>query len=61
VRCKWQTDNGNDVAVSWYRNEGLGRVFYTDFAKVDADLKDATLGAKHILPGLAWVLRLSEP
>jgi type 1 glutamine amidotransferase len=41
--------------VSWYRNEGLGRVFYTDFAKVDGDLKEPVLGA-HIVAGLAWVL-----
>ncbi len=61
VKCQWQTTNGNDVAVSWYRNEGLGRVFYTDFAKVDTDLKDPVLGAKHILPGLAWVLHLADP
>jgi uncharacterized protein len=56
VKCQWQTDNGKDVAVSWYRSEGLGRVFYTDFAKVDADLKAPALGA-HIVAGLAWVLR----
>jgi hypothetical protein len=61
VKCKWQTTNSQDVAVSWYRNEGLGRIFYTDFAKVDADLKDAVLGTDHILPGLAWVLRVAEP
>jgi hypothetical protein len=54
VRCAWST--GKDVAVSWYRTEGQGRVFFTNFAKVDADLKDATLGAGHIVPGLAWVL-----
>ncbi|HEX7453708.1 MAG TPA: ThuA domain-containing protein, partial [Polyangiaceae bacterium] len=38
VKCKWQGTNGKDVNVSWYRNEGPGRVFYTDFAKVDTDL-----------------------
>jgi uncharacterized protein len=58
VRCKWQSDAGADVAVSWYRSEGQGRVFYTDFAKVDADLRDPVLGA-HIFAGLAWVLRMS--
>jgi len=57
VRCKWSGPNGKDVAVSWFRTEGAGRVFYTNFAKIDADLKDATLGDKHILAGLAWVLR----
>jgi hypothetical protein len=60
VKCQWQTQNTQDVAVSWYRNEGAGRVFYTDFAKVDTDLKDPVLGATHILPGLAWVLHVAE-
>jgi type 1 glutamine amidotransferase len=54
VRCRWA--NGTDVAVSWYRSEGSGRVFFTNFAKEDADLEDATVGEQHILPGLAWVL-----
>jgi hypothetical protein len=54
VRCTWAT--GQDVAVSWYRTEGQGRVFYTNFGKVDTDLRDATLGTGHIVPGLAWVL-----
>ena len=57
VRCTWITPNGKDVAVSWYRNEGLGRVFYTDFAKVDTDLTDPVIGASHVVPGLSWVLR----
>lgn len=54
VRCRWA--NGTDVAVSWFRSEGSGRVFFTNFAKEDVDLKSATLGEQHILPGLAWVL-----
>jgi type 1 glutamine amidotransferase len=56
VRCKRAAPDGKDVAVSWYRTEGSGRVFYTNFAKVDADLKDPTLGAQHILPALSWIL-----
>jgi type 1 glutamine amidotransferase len=54
VNCRWQ--DGTDVAVSWFRSEGSGRVFFTNFAKEDVDLKDATLGEQHILPGLEWVL-----
>ena len=54
VRCRWA--NGTDVAVSWFRSEGSGRVFFTNFAKEDVDLKSATLGEQHILPGLSWVL-----
>jgi type 1 glutamine amidotransferase len=56
VRCKWSGGAQRDTPVSWVRTEGSGRVFFTSFAKVDADLKDPTLGDKHIIPGLAWVL-----
>ena len=57
VRCKWGSGEMRDVAVSWVRTEGAGRVFYTNFGKIVADLTDPVLGAKHIVPGLAWVLR----
>jgi type 1 glutamine amidotransferase len=56
VRCKWSGGAQRDTPVSWVRTEGSGRVFFTSFAKVDADLKDPTLGDKHIIPGLAWVI-----
>jgi type 1 glutamine amidotransferase len=56
VKCKWSGGAMKDTAVSWYRTPGKGRVFFTNFAKEDKDLKDATLGAKHILLGLSWVL-----
>jgi len=49
------TPSGKDVSVSWYRDEGLGRVFYTDFAKTDTDLSDPVIGT-HVVAGLAWVL-----
>lgn len=54
VRCRWA--NGTDVAVSWFRSEGSGRVFFTNFAKEDIDLRMPTVGEQHIFPGLAWVL-----
>jgi hypothetical protein len=57
VRCKWNGAEMRDVAVSWVRALGQGRVFYTNFGKVVGDLTDPMLGAKHIVPGLAWVLR----
>lgn len=57
VKCQWSGGDKKDTAVSWYRTAGKGRVFYTNFAKVDADLKAPLLGQKHIFPGLAWVLQ----
>jgi type 1 glutamine amidotransferase len=54
TRCTWAT--GKEVAVSWVRMEGAGRVFYTNFGKVDADFTHPTIGAEHLFPGLAWVL-----
>jgi hypothetical protein len=56
VKCKWSGGDMKDTAVSWYRTPGKGRVFYTNFGKIDADLNDATLGAKHIVLGLGWTL-----
>jgi type 1 glutamine amidotransferase len=56
VRCAWESGAGMDVAVSWVRNEGPGRVFFTNFGKVDRDLLNPTIGDAHILSGLGWVL-----
>jgi hypothetical protein len=56
VKCKWSGGDMKDTAVSWIRTPGKGRVFYTNFAKIDADLSDATLGQKHIILGLSWAL-----
>jgi type 1 glutamine amidotransferase len=58
VKCQWSGDDPRDVAVSWLRTEGLGRVFYTNFAKTDQDLNDTVLWPAHILPGLKWALWL---
>jgi type 1 glutamine amidotransferase len=59
VRCTWGDAEGTDVAVSWVRMEGSGRVFFTGFGKVAADLSNETIGEDHILSGLAWVLSRS--
>ena len=56
VRCKWQGGAQKDSAVSWLRSEGSGRVFFSSFAKVDADFANPTIGENHLLAGLAWVL-----
>jgi type 1 glutamine amidotransferase len=56
VRCKFGGGSGADTAVSWLRNEGTGRVFFTGFGKVDTDLTNGTIGEAHILAGLGWVL-----
>lgn len=56
VSCAWNMGAGTEVAVSWVRTEASGRVFFTNFGKVDADLTDATIGDPHILAGLGWVL-----
>jgi type 1 glutamine amidotransferase len=58
VRCTWDNGNGQEVAVSWVRNEGPGRVFFSNFAKVDQDLSDSTIGEPHLIAGLFWVLGL---
>ncbi|HEX2877068.1 MAG TPA: ThuA domain-containing protein [Polyangiaceae bacterium] len=56
VKCKWSGGDKKDTAVSWYRTPGKGRVFFTSFAKVDADLSDPVVGQKHIMLGLGWTL-----
>jgi len=54
VSCTY--GGSSTTPVSWVRTEGAGRVFNTSFGKVESDLKDATVGAKHITLGLGWVL-----
>jgi type 1 glutamine amidotransferase len=56
VKCKWSGGEMKDTPVSWYRTPGKGRVFFTSFAKEDADYSNATIGQKHILLGLGWTL-----
>jgi type 1 glutamine amidotransferase len=56
VRCKWRGGSQKDIAVSWQRSEGSGRVFFSNFAKVDGDFANPTIGQNHLLAGLGWVL-----
>jgi type 1 glutamine amidotransferase len=58
VRCTWGDANATRVAVSWVRTEGEGRVFFSNFGKVDTDLANPTIGDAHLLAGLDWVLGL---
>jgi len=43
------------VPVSWVRDYGRGRVFYTNFGHNDATWKDPAF-AKHAAEGIAWAL-----
>jgi type 1 glutamine amidotransferase len=56
VKCTFGGGSKADTAVSWFRTEGTGRVFFTGFGKVDTDLTNATVGDAHIIAGLGWVL-----
>lgn len=56
VRCKWGNASAKEVVVSWVRNEAAGRVFFTSFGKVDADLTNTTIGDARVIAGLSWVL-----
>jgi type 1 glutamine amidotransferase len=56
VRCKWKGGAQKEVAVSWVRSEGSGRVFFSNFAKLDVDFTNPTIGENHLLAGLGWVL-----
>ena len=58
VRCKWSGRGQRDVVVSWTREPGEGRIFFSNFAKLNNDLVDPALADTHLWPGLAWVLRL---
>ena len=43
------------VPVSWVRDYGKGRLFYTNFGHNDTTWKDAAF-QKHMLEGIAWAL-----
>lgn len=44
----------NDYAISWCREEGKGKVFYTSFGHQKAVWKDADHFQKHLIGGLKW-------
>jgi type 1 glutamine amidotransferase len=43
--------------VSWYREEGAGRVFYTALGHSNESWTQPPLVDQHVLPGLLWALR----
>ncbi len=47
------------VPVSWVREYGAGRLFYTNLGHNDATWKDATF-QKHLLSGIRWALKLEQ-
>ena len=51
VRC----GRGN-YPVSWYREEGAGRIFYTAMGHNDANWTRPPLVDGHVIPGLLWTL-----
>jgi hypothetical protein len=43
--------------VSWYREEGAGRIFYTALGHANESWTTPPLVDQHVLPGLLWALR----
>ncbi len=47
----------NDYAISWSREEGKGKVFYTSFGHQDKVWKDERF-QKHLIAGLKWAINV---
>ena len=45
------------LPVSWYREEGAGRVFYTALGHSNESWMKPPLVDQHVLPGLLWAMR----
>jgi type 1 glutamine amidotransferase len=43
--------------VSWYREEGAGRVFFTALGHSNASWQQPPLVDQHVIPGLLWAMR----
>jgi type 1 glutamine amidotransferase len=50
-----------DYAISWAREEGKGRVFYTSFGHQKSVWQDAVHFQPHLFGGLAWALGGGKP
>ena len=45
-----------DYAISWVREYGKGRVFFTGLGHFNECWKDETIMKKHLLPGIQWAM-----
>jgi len=46
--------------VSWYREEGAGRIFYTALGHANESWTKPPLVDQHVLPGLLWTMRITR-
>jgi type 1 glutamine amidotransferase len=56
VQCA-AIDGTTQLPISWWRDEGLGRVFVTTFGHTAERWSDATFVEHHVLAAVRWVLR----
>jgi type 1 glutamine amidotransferase len=49
-------DGTTQLPISWWRDEGMGRVFVTTFGHTSERWSDATLVEHHVLPAVRWAL-----
>jgi type 1 glutamine amidotransferase len=55
LRCN--AVSGPPLPISWHRDEGMGRVFYTALGHDRADwAADSMLVTHHVMPGIFWAL-----
>ena len=55
VRCR-AVDGRTMIPVAWYRDEGAGRVFYTNFGHTSEIWTQGRLVEDHMVPALLWAL-----
>ena len=44
------------IPVAWHRDEGAGRVFYTNFGHTNEIWTEGRLVDDHMMPALLWAL-----
>ncbi|HXI58843.1 MAG TPA: ThuA domain-containing protein [Polyangia bacterium] len=45
--------------ISWYREEGAGRIFYTALGHANESWTKPPLVDQHVLPGLLWTMKIT--